>query len=175
MKKVILPLLFLLLVGGIFYGVGRYSNLSIQNKLLKQQLNSDEISVDQDVISSDEPITTGSIKGDLTFPSEYIPAMIVYALVANNHNEYYFVETKENEGSFTIEDLVPGTYHLISFPKDRTDDLGGGYTQAVPCGLSVDCNDHSFISVTVVAGETISEGISLGDWYAPEGTLPGRP
>jgi hypothetical protein len=52
--------------------------------------------------------------------------------------------------------------------------LAGGYTQAVPCGLSVNCTDHSLIPVQVNNG-VVTQNINPGDWYAPEGSFPSYP
>jgi len=49
--------------------------------------------------------------------------------------------------------------------------LGGSYSQAVPCGLSVDCTDHSLIPVTVNAGQDVT-GIDVCDWYGPPPPAP---
>ena len=47
-------------------------------------------------------------------------------------------------------------------------------SQAVPCGLSVTCTDHSLITVSVTAGATLT-GIDPNDYYAPDGTYPPMP
>ena len=44
----------------------------------------------------------------------------------------------------------------------------------VPCGLADGCNDHSFIDVTLTAGQTTTD-IDPGDWYADAGTFPLMP
>jgi Tol biopolymer transport system component len=51
--------------------------------------------------------------------------------------------------------------------------MGGGYTQAVPCGLTAECTDHSLIPVAITPGQ-ITSGADLCDWYDPR-TLPANP
>ena len=45
---------------------------------------------------------------------------------------------------------------------------------AVPCGLSVECTDHSLIHVQVTPGQDTSD-VDIGDWYAPDGSFPPDP
>ncbi len=91
------------------------------------------------------------------------------------------VDTGMNQGTYSI-DLPAGTYHVIAYPFSAdtyappapgSSVLAGGYTQAVPCGLTVDCTDHSLIVITVVSGQTTTA--DPGDWYAPEGAFPPMP
>jgi hypothetical protein len=107
--------------------------------------------------------TTGRIEGVLHYPSEGIPALAVYARNTAT-NETLVVDTAENQQSFSFEEVPPGTYVLFAWLPDGS--LGGAYTQAVPCGLSVDCTDHALIEVPVAAGQ-VSSGVDIGDWYEP--------
>ena len=119
--------------------------------------------------STDEP--PGSISGNLSYPSEYIPALRVVAFNTNGWY-YYWVLTVENQGSYKISNLPPGTYHIVAYLLDGTG--AAGYTHAVPCGLSVNCTDHSLIDVLVKPDEETT-GIDPADWYAPEGSFPPSP
>lgn len=84
----------------------------------------------------------------------------------------YFQETEEEEtnelsieagqSSYSI-DLLPGEYIAFAWVDDYS--LGGLYSEAVPCGLRSDCEDHTAITFEVSAGETL-EGIDICDWYA---------
>lgn len=114
---------------------------------------------------------TGSIGGLLSFPSERIPPLSVYAF-STTSSDYYYVDTVMDQGDFLISGLPPGTYYVVAYTTDGT--ISGGWTQAVPCGLSAACNDHSLIPVIVVGGQ-ITEGVQVYDWYAPPGTFPSRP
>jgi len=186
----LLAVVFFLLGFGVFYGLTQFTGLLKQNQELKLQLKQNE---DKDVQPSQaekaktasplpaqekkpvKTITTGTIKGDISYPSEFIPGMVIYAFKADDYSINYFTETQDHQGDFVLNDIPAGTYHLIAYAKkDGPTDFGGAYTQAVPCGLSVNCPDHTFIPVVVKAGETTT-GVELSDWYAPEGTFPERP
>ena len=113
----------------------------------------------------------GSVSGALSYPSEFIPPLRVVAFNVNGLN-YRYVDTMQDQGNYQITGLAPGAYHVVAYIMDGT--LAGGYTLAVPCGLSFECADHSLIDVTVEAGKDTSN-INLADWYAPEGTFPPMP
>jgi len=116
---------------------------------------------------------TGSISGLLSYPSDFLPPLRVVAFSATNFSFYYYVDTTLNQHEYTITDLPAGVYHIVSYQIDSTI-LAGGYTQMVLCGLAYSCTDHSFIDVTVTAGETTPD-INPGDWYADPGTFPPMP
>lgn len=116
-------------------------------------------------------VSTGSIAGVLSYPSEFIPAMQVVAFNQDSGN-WYMVTTSEGSSTFQIDNLPAGQYALVSYLVGG--DYGGGYTAAVPCGLSVDCADHSLLPVEVVGGQ-VTTGINPSDWYAPEGAFPANP
>jgi hypothetical protein len=108
--------------------------------------------------------TTGSISGQLNYPAESIPALYVTAYRVGTQN-YQYVITNAGQGTFKLDGLQPGVYHVIAytvggggFPAG----LAGGYTKAVPCGLSAGCNDHTLIDVTVIAGND-SAGVNPYD------------
>jgi hypothetical protein len=118
---------------------------------------------------------TGAITGTLSYPSEGIPPLRVVAFNVSS-DEYSYVDTLTNQSTYTI-DLPAGTYNVVAYSiggDGFPTGLSGGYSQAVPCGLSVDCTDHSLIDVTVTAGAT-SSGVDPGDWYAPDGSFPPMP
>lgn len=47
--------------------------------------------------------------------------------------------------------VEPGVYHVVAYYQN----LAGGYTQAVLCGLGENCSDHLLIPVTVKANHTV--------------------
>lgn len=116
-------------------------------------------------------VSTGSIAGALSYPSEFIPSMQVVAFDQNSGN-WYLLTTAEGSGTYQIDNLPVGQYVVVSYLVGE--DYGGGYTAAVPCGLSVDCTDHSLLFVDVLAGQ-VTSGINPGDWYATDGTFPDNP
>ncbi|MFN3309801.1 MAG: hypothetical protein ACK44E_11400 [Anaerolineales bacterium] len=113
----------------------------------------------------------GSIRGNLSYPSQFIPPLRVVAIQFATQ-EAYFVDTVENQTSYQIDNLPPGQYYVIAYTKDGL--LAGGYTQMVPCGLSAECTDHSLIAVTVQPGQVTAD-IDPADWYAPADAFPPNP
>jgi hypothetical protein len=113
----------------------------------------------------------GSITGSLSYPSEFIPPLRVFAFQVESEG-YFFVDTSENQTSYQIDNLPAGYYQIVAYTQDGN--LAGGFSQAVPCGLTVDCTSHELIDVPVNVGQVVS-GIDPGDWYAPAGTFPSAP
>lgn len=122
--------------------------------------------------ATEPPVLSGGIAGQLGYPSSFIPPMYVVAFEVSGPN-YYYVLTDLNDTAYRIDNLPPGNYYVVAYPADSPN-YPGGYSQAVPCGLSVDCADHSLIPVTVSGGQ-VTQGISPTDFYAPEGTFPPFP
>jgi len=121
-------------------------------------------------------VELGSISGSLNYPSESLPAMYVTAFQVGTQN-YRYVITTEGQQTYQIDGLSPGTYHVVaytvgggSFPAG----LAGGYTQAVPCGLGAQCNDHTLVDIPVAAGQAVT-GINPADWYLVDGAFPPFP
>ncbi len=118
---------------------------------------------------------SGAISGMLSYPSESIPPLRVVAFRVDS-SAWYAVEVTTG-AQFLMENLPPGDYYIVAYLIDKRVVQGGfagGYSNFVPCGLSVDCNDHSLIPVTVNPG-SVTSGIHPGDWYAPENTFPPDP
>jgi len=115
--------------------------------------------------------TGGSLTGNLSYPSEGIPPLRVVAYRTDIF-QYFYVDTAQNQSTFQIDNLPAGTYNVVAYTMDGG--LSGGYSQAVPCGLSVDCTDHSLITISVLDGQ-LSGGVNPADWYAPAGTFPPFP
>lgn len=113
------------------------------------------------------------IEGTLGYPSEGIPPLEVYAINTIDNTKNASIKTAQNVSSFSIV-VEPGTYYVVAYPQGNGGGLTGGYTKAVPCGLTVDCKDHSLISVVVAQGKTASN-VEVKDWYAPAGTFPPKP
>jgi hypothetical protein len=120
----------------------------------------------------------GTIVGKLSYPSSFIPSMRV-AFFNTTDGSVSYTDLPMNQNSYSM-DLPEGKYHIVAYPYDPNNpptntenDLAGGYTSAVPCGLSVNCTDHSLLEVTVVAGQTVTA--DPGDWYAPLGSFPPLP
>lgn len=147
------------LVGGMFY--------------LGQQKQRSDVQVPV----TPQPTTTttpgsqaGAIEGSLSYPSEGIPDSLI---VCAETPEMEMIKctndriqnTKYTYGvGYTLE-IKPGTYYVYATLDQTGRDRKAYYSQAVVCGLTVECEDHSPIPVTVDAGETV-ENIDPGDWYA---------
>ncbi|MBN1266517.1 MAG: hypothetical protein JXA25_13555 [Anaerolineales bacterium] len=115
---------------------------------------------------SPEP-TTGTISGRVCYPSEFIPEMTAYFMETTT-NVVTELPIAENQGLYSIE-LPTGTYVAYIWRDEYN--LGGSYSQAVPCGLHVGCTDHSLIPIPLVAG-AIATDVDLCDWYGDPGDVP---
>ncbi|HRQ24104.1 MAG TPA: hypothetical protein PLF42_11820 [Anaerolineales bacterium] len=124
------------------------------------------------MVTEEPPAQLGGIAGRLGYPSSFIPSMYVVAFEVGGFN-YYYVITNLNDASYQIDNLPPGEYYVVAYPVESPT-YPGGYSQAVPCGLSVACTDHSLIPVTVAGGQ-VTQGADPTDFYAPEGTFPPYP
>ncbi len=127
----------------------------------------------------------GTITGHLSYPSEFIPSMRVAAFNLTD-GKVYFVDTAKGQGSYSLN-VPAGSYYVVSYPYEGTaghtgqttystlngGPFSGGYTQMVPCGLSTNCNDHTFLTVIVANGQIVAADPL--DWYAPVGTFPPMP
>ena len=97
--------------------------------------------------------------------------MNVY-LKAAGSNTIYKLVSKENEQAFMFKKIPEGSYVAYAYTIEATmidlnnkkSKASGGFTRFVPCGLSVDCKDHSLISFKVNNGKT-TDAISICDWY----------
>jgi len=123
----------------------------------------------------------GSISGKLSYPSEFIPPLRVVAFQVENGawtQTYVYVDTMLNANTYQIDGLEPGFYWVTAYTIPNDDGapsgLAAGYSQAVLCGLTVDCTDHSLIAVEVKPAMLI-RNIDPGDWYAPEGSFLPNP
>lgn len=114
--------------------------------------------------------TTGTVSGNICYPSDHIPAMMAYFEEISTH-ALIPMPVALNQSNYTI-DLPPGTYHAYIWNEEYN--IGGSYSQAVPCGLHVGCTDHSLLPVNVVAGGAVA-GIDLCDWYGNPGDVPVPP
>lgn len=183
MKIVLVAITCFILGGAAFYSFNQYQNVLEENKMLKLKTPalSPTTSVAVDVSKApqvspeakmEKKAEEGSIEGTLGYPAGGIPKLEVYAFNSSNMKNYFMIETAVNQTSFEITGVLPGTYYVVAYPTDYS--ISGAYTKMVPCGLSVDCKDHSMIPVTVKAGE-VTKGVEVKDWYAPDDAFPKKP
>jgi hypothetical protein len=121
--------------------------------------------------------TTGMISGRLTFPSEGIPPMAVFA-VRTDGMAHYSVNTQRDQQDYSLE-VPPGDYYVMGYLDDGGPvNMAGSYSQLTLCeapgGSGATCDDHRLAAVTVAAGATAT-GIDVTDWYGPPGSIPPRP
>lgn len=115
---------------------------------------------------SNEP---GVVSGGLSYPSESIPQLAIVFFNQGN-GTWWWVGTAANQSSYQMT-LPVGTYHVVAY---NSGGLAGGYTAAVPCGLTAACTDHTLLDVKVTSNARVT-GINVADWYAPDGTFPPKP
>jgi hypothetical protein len=115
----------------------------------------------------------GSITGSVCFPSESIPEMTLYFQEVNRADLIY-QNHPQNQSSYTISGISPGSYIAFAYPLNSGDRaIGGSYSQAVDCGLGAECTNHSPVVFDVKPGEEVN-GVDICDWYSP-GDVPANP
>lgn len=111
----------------------------------------------------------GVISGTLSYPSESIPRMAVVFFNLED-GSWWWIGTAPGQANYRM--TVPvGRYHVVAYAQGG---LAGGYTAAVPCGLSVGCTDHALLPVVVGSNGRVRD-IHVGDWYAPDGSFLPKP
>jgi hypothetical protein len=109
----------------------------------------------------------GTITGRICYPSEHIPAMLAYFKEIDSGRLDKF-QIMANQATYQVN-LPPGQY--VAYAWATSYQVGGMYSKAVPCGLTVSCTDRSPQTFTVQSGQTTS-GIDLCDWVIPVDQLP---
>ena len=110
--------------------------------------------------------TTGTITGSLNYPSEGIPDDL--EVCANNTitNETVctndHVTSNEYQHGVGYELIVPaGSYSVYSKLPDSN--YRAYYSEAVLCGLTIECTDHTPLVVKIGANQTVTA--NPHDWY----------
>ena len=115
--------------------------------------------------------TSGTVRGNVCYPSDYIPAMNVY-LKNKKTDKIYSLDLQENQKPFKFKKIPEGNYIAFAHTirevstdlNGKTSIASGGYTHAVPCGLTVECKDHSLLIFKVEKGKT-TNNIQICDWF----------
>lgn len=103
----------------------------------------------------------GVIRGQLSFPSDYIPEDI--QVCAREVDSGDVACNSQREGSGYSLRVPPGTYEVWAQTRDWPG-VRAFFSEFVRCGSTVECTDHTPITVVVDPGaETI--GVDPGDWY----------
>jgi hypothetical protein len=116
-------------------------------------------------------VGNGTIRGRLSYPSSVLVAQRIIAFHTGTMAKVAEVSTVQGQNTYELS-VPAGEYYVVAYTLDGK--LAGGYSQAVPCGLSAGCKDHTLIAVKVKAGEVVAN-INPQDWYAPAGAFPPMP
>jgi len=123
---------------------------------------------------------TATIAGAVRYPSEFLPAQIVYAIDVKDSTHFYRVETPQSSSQvwYRLADVAPGTYVVVAYTTQTapgTTGFSGGFTRYVVCGMTPPCahDPISLVELGVAAGDYLL-GIDPADW-SPAGSYPPRP
>src|SRR5438552_3506968 len=95
---------------------------------------------------------TGSITGSLSYPSDFVPALVIFAQ-NTGAGPSYTAHTVFNQRSFTISGVRSGSYLVFAYVDDqsgRSD--GGSYTTCDIAKTGGQCPDHHLLPVNVAPG-----------------------
>ncbi|MDD2521664.1 MAG: hypothetical protein PHW11_02420 [Anaerolineaceae bacterium] len=113
-------------------------------------------------------VKNGAISGSLSYPSEGIPALRIVAMNPLT-GVFYWQNTVAGQSFYRFDNLAPASYWILAYTiANPSKDFFAAYSEAVPCGLSTACTDHSLIAVEVKAGQEV-QNIDPADWYADPG------
>ena len=138
---------------------GKKNNTIIKTPVLKNNLDTSN--------NANIESKLGAITGYCGYPSDYIPDKLnVYAYNKKSRIIYkhsYYDRNNSNNYSISVPD---GKYYVFcGFDKNiKNYNNKGFYTKSVLCGLGVNCNDHSAITVSIKNGKSV-KGINPTDWY----------
>lgn len=96
---------------------------------------------------------TGSITGRLTYPSEYIPPLRIYAISVEDDISFYAVSTEIDQKRFLIQGIAPGRYVVVAYPEEEElSEWVGGWASR-----------DELVTVTVAAGATAAD-VVINEW-----------
>ena len=111
----------------------------------------------------------GVIEGKINYPATGNPAVEIYFQTTDG-SERHVMQTEQGWTSYS-KPVPVGSYFVFARVLGDKSDSGGGYTEAVVCGLQANCDDHSLIEIVVEEGRA-NRDVNLFDWYAPAGSFP---
>jgi len=135
-------------------------------------------SVDTTLPTEDIP-ELSVISGSLSYPSDYIPNdMEVCAKNVETGKTHCDAEiTVGNDTRRYALTVPPGSYHVYAKTSDKPG-YNAYYSEAVVCGLKVDCLSSKPITVTLAGGAKRTD-VDPHDWYADTkgatNDQPGKP
>lgn len=113
----------------------------------------------------------GTVEGSLVYPSQAIPADLRVCAInlagggETCSGEHVPSGAFKNGQGYRLS-LPAGSYRVYAVVPSFDPNYRAYYSAFVTCGYSVNCTDHSPLTVTVAAGQTVT-GIEPGDFYAP--------
>jgi predicted outer membrane repeat protein len=113
------------------------------------------------------PAAEGGVSGLVCYPSEGIPPLNLYFANVNSNAVHEF-DHSSGDSNYNVS-LPPGTYVAYAWTKDFG--VGGSYSEAVPCGLTVNCTDHTLIEFDVFSNQTTT-GVDICDYYGGQNSVP---
>ena len=113
---------------------------------------------------------TGTIEGGIQHPAHVIPPMRICAIGSGQGATRVCVETRRDQSTYRIDDLVPGDYTVIAAGSGLY--RIAGHVQQVQC-IRAPCPDMP-ATVTVAAGATVS-GIDINGFYERRDDFPMMP
>jgi hypothetical protein len=118
----------------------------------------------------------GVIEGSLSYPSDFIPPDMTVCAENLTTQQRYCTQKHLKGQKYTYKvgyklKVPPGDYQVYAYLPDPAKygagfprDYRAYYSKFVKCGMSVNCKDHSPITVRVKRGKVVS-GIDPMDWY----------
>jgi hypothetical protein len=107
----------------------------------------------------------GAIEGAVTFPTELIPSMTVFASDLET-SKIHSVQLVRGQANFTVN-VPPGRYLVFTAPNEPgAPNVYGAYTQYSLCA-SHDigkCEDHTLVPVTITS-RAPRAAVTIDDWY----------
>jgi len=108
----------------------------------------------------------GTIEGTVTFPSQRVPSMTVYASDVET-SRVHSVQLVRGQANFTVE-VPAGRYLVFLAPNEPgAPDIYGAYTQYSLCAShesDAKCEDHTLIPV-VITPKAPHVAVTIDDWY----------
>jgi hypothetical protein len=148
---------------------------------------------------------TGTITGRLSYPSDFVPPVTVYAISVSDSSIWFSTDTPRfgnplwatlppgptwpstGPGSYSIRGLAPGTYYVIAYRNDTPDPQvklsAAAYTQStakcgaynLPTPLPGPCPYDHSLVPVTVTAGQTVSRIDIGDWFVQGGIYPPRP
>jgi hypothetical protein len=108
----------------------------------------------------------GTIEGVVTFPTQLVPSMTVYASDLDT-SRVHSVQLVRGQANFSIE-VPPGRYLVFLAPNEPgAPNIYGAYTRyslCAPQAIDAQCDDHALVAITISA-KAPRCAVTIDDWY----------